>query len=364
MKKCLIVMGYMSYGGVQKSLINFLEVIKDKADIEVLLWGRTKNEIPLPQWVKIINIPTVKSVRATLRENGLISRSFVLSCLGVMRNKRWKAMPRMKKHYDIAIAYSQVGFPKYYVIDRVDAKKKYAFYHHGAYEFSNTIKEWDKEYYPKYDKVFAVSEHIKELLKKELSADIKFDVIPNYIDIDKVSKLGEESCEEMLNAKGFKILTVGRLSVEKNIIKCIEVAKELHALGLDFIWFIAGDGDQKELIVQKIKEYGLTTRVVLLGNVLNPYKYMKNCDLYAQFSVYEADPITLKEVLVFNKRMVLSDIEAFNYYKNLYRNISICEEDVKRTAELIIEKVSSEIEENTLDSLNKKFKEKINDIIG
>jgi hypothetical protein len=52
---------------------------------------------------------------------------------------------------------------------------------------------------------------------------------------------------------------------------------------------------------------------MLLGNVLNPYKYMNNCDLYAQFSVYEADPITCKEVLVFNKRMVLSNIDAFNY---------------------------------------------------
>ena len=357
-------MGKMSFGGVQKSLISFMDYIKEDVDIDLLLWGRAENEIPIPSKINIINIPTVKSIREVIRSDGFFSRATLLSSLGLLKRKRWIATPRLKKKYDIAIAYTNVGFPKYYVIDKVVAEKKYAFYHHGVYEFPMQIKKWDEEYYPKYDKVFAVSEHIKEVLMNELSADIKFDVIPNYIDLDKILGMGEEVCEEMLNAKGVKILTVGRLSVEKNIIKCIEVAKELKDKEVSFTWFIAGDGDQKELISKKIEEYGLTNRVTLLGNVLNPYKYMKNCDLYAQFSAYEADPITPKELLVFNKRMVLSDIEAFNYLKNLYKNISICEEGGNRTAELIIEKLSSEVEVNDLDNLNKNFINKTKEIIG
>jgi hypothetical protein len=35
-----------------------------------------------------------------------------------------------------------------------------------------------------------------------------------------------------------------KIVCRKNVIQCIEVAKELNALGLDFVWFIAGGGDQ------------------------------------------------------------------------------------------------------------------------
>ena len=354
----------MTSGGIYKSLCYFVSFLKDIVDIDLMIWSREKNEMPLPDGVHILNIPTAKSVRASMKKDGVFSMAFFLSCLGALRKKRWRVMPRLKEQYDIAISYTNGGYPKYFVIDKVSARKKYSFYHNGAYKVSDQIKELDEEYYPKFDKIFAVSRHVKELLLKELSSEIIFDVIPNFIDYKKIVKLGEEVCSEMSSVKGSKILTVSRLSVEKNILKCVDVARVLKTRGVDFTWFIAGDGDQRELIAKRIEEYSLSDNVILLGNVLNPYKYMRNCDLYAQFSVFEADPITLKEVLAFNKLMVLSDIEAFDCYKRQFGNISLCENDVEKTAELIIDNLSKRATLNRLDAINDEFKEKIKDIIG
>lgn len=356
-------MGYMSYGGIQRSLVDFLTAIKDKADIDLLLWGRTNNEVPLPEWVNIINVPTVKSVRAALKENGLFSFAFILSCLGVLRKKRWNAMPKLKKHYDIAIAYPQVGYPKYYVIDRVNADKKYTFYHHGAYEFTGKLKEWDKEYYPKYDKVYCVSKHVQEFLEDSLQVKISYDIFPCGLNVEKILKNGEEPCLEFANAKGIKILTVARLSPEKNVAKCIEVAEKLKQDGVDFTWLILGDGELCCGLEQAILEKGLQDYVFLLGNQENPYKYMKNCDVYTQFSQFEACPITIQEAGVFSKPMVLSDITAFQNMQRTLNNIVLYDkvEDVANAIKNIKEK---NIVENDITLFNQTFLQKIEEIFA
>ncbi|MBE5744189.1 MAG: glycosyltransferase [Clostridiales bacterium] len=360
-KKCLIVMGYMSYGGIQKSLIDFLDAIKDKVDVDLLLWGRTQDEMPLPSWVNVIKVPTVKSVRASLREDGLFSRSFILSCLGTLRKKRWQVMGKLKKHYDVAIAYPQVGFPKYYVIDRVSADKKYAFYHHGAYEFSGKIKEWDKEYYQKYDKLFCVSKHVQSILDKEFNVSINYDVLPCGINMDAILEKGKEPCQAFDNASGIKILTVARLSTEKNLEMGLEIAHRLVEDNVEFTWLILGEGDLRSSLEQKIAENNLCDKVFLLGNQSNPYKFMKNCDVYAQFSKFEADPITVKETAIFSKPMVLSNITAFQNTQNAVNNVTLC--DTVEQAVTEIENISNkQIFQNDLSKINEMFLEKVEEI--
>lgn len=352
-------MGYMIYGGVQKSLITLLDNLKGKVDVDVLLWGRAKEEMVLPDWVRILRVPTVKSVRAALRENGVLSKDFVLSCLGVLRKKRWTVMPKLKQHYDIAIAYPQNGFPKYYVIDCVEADKKYAFYHHGAYEFTGQLKEWDKEYYPKYDTVYCVSQHTQRLLEETLGTEIHYDVMPNYLNIEDILEKGEEPCEELENARGLKILTVARLSPEKNLLKGLEVAALLQKRGVEFSWFIVGGGEQYAELAQEIEKKGLQQSVFLLGVRSNPYKYMKNCDVYAQFSEFEADSITIKEVAVFHKPLVLSNIVAFQRAQEWINNITLCD-TVDEMAAAIIQTKS--IQANDFMAVNRVFMQKLKEV--
>ena len=70
------------------------------------------------------------------------------------------------------------------------AKKKYAFYHHGAYVFLEKIRKYDLEYYQQYDKVYAVSDGVKNLLLKTFPELHNISVLPN------TAQPGEESAAD------------------------------------------------------------------------------------------------------------------------------------------------------------------------
>ena len=119
----------LNMGGSQKSLLAFLHYIERFCDVDVLVWQKKEREIlTLPDTVKRIYIPGGVSVRASVKRYGINSREFVYSVLGAFYKKRWLARPRIKKDYDIAIAFTDLTDLKYYVIDKVNARNKYAFY--------------------------------------------------------------------------------------------------------------------------------------------------------------------------------------------------------------------------------------------
>lgn len=349
-KKIFIAINSLEFGGIQKSLVDFIYYLKDKSEIDLFVWDKKNANVVLPEFVNVLKISAVKSVRRALQENGFFSFIFFKSLCACFFKKRWHFIPSPSKKYDIAIAYSHVGALKYYIIDKVSAKQKFAFYHHGAYVFDNRIRLLDIEYYRKYDVVFTVSQHIQDMLKKELAADIEFAVLPNLIDIETIKKMGEENCSQMLLGNGKKILTVGRLSEEKNISKVLEVCKELKYKGFRFHWYIVGDGPQKYDLLSYINQNSLEDVCTLCGSQANPYKYMQACDLYVQLSKYEAQPITIQEVAVFGKPMVLSKISGFESFAAYLNNILLVEGDASYIADCIMHESLSE--QDNLDMIN------------
>ena len=317
----LIAIDSLVMGGIQKSLLTLIHYMKDICDMDVLVWHRREPEdLQLPDYVNRIYVPSIESVRSAFRNYG-ISKELGLSCLNVFRKKRWLILPRLEKQYDVAIAYSHVSSLKYYLIDKVSAKRKYAFYHHGSYDYDGIIKLYDSEYYPKYVKVFAVSDFAKSVLTEALPDLTNVYVLPNLLDIEYIEELAEEPCPEFPNDSRLKLLTVGRLSPEKNPLEIAETAVLLENCGINYIWIVVGDGDLFNDLAVAIERNGLNRKVVMAGNQLNPYRFMKKCDVYLQFSKFEADSLTVKEAAVFNKHMVLSNIPRFRKLQTILHNI-------------------------------------------
>ena len=362
--KCFIAIGHLRFGGIQKSLLSFLEYVLPFAEVDLLVWDNV-GELKLPKGVNLLNTPTVKSVKYSIKRHGLFSKFTFYSALGCLTKKRWKVLPKIKKRYDVAISYTNGGVGKYFVIDKVNARKKYTFFHNGAYEEKGNYKIWDSEYYAKYDKVFAVSEHIKQILISELGGNINFDVCPNLINFESIKEQGQEPCEIMDSFNGLKILSVGRLAPEKNPLIIPEIAKVLKQKSVNFKWFIVGAGDMSSEIQSLINKNGLESNVVLCGGQLNPYKFMSRCDIYAQFSNYEADPITAKEVSVFNKKMILSDIESFRYLEKQLKNVYICSKDQAEIVDKIQSLIGVETQSNNdLSFINQLPENKIKEIFN
>lgn len=334
-KKIFIAINSLEMGGIQKSLVSFLNYIEGKAEVDLLVWEKDTGVV-IPEWINILDIPTTHSVSKSIHKFGLFSRESIVSLVAYLKKSRWKTVASPRKKYDIAIAYSQVGISKYYVIDKVKAEKKFALYHNGAYTFDDNIRKLDQQYYPKYTGVFAVSEHIKEMLRQKISSEINFMVLHNLIDVKTIQAKGLENCDEMGDYGGLKILTVGRLSSEKNPLKIIEVCKGLRKRQVDFRWYVVGDGPLRQEAAQKIQEENLADVCLLCGTQTNPYRFMNSADVYVQLSEYEAEPITIQEVSVFGLPMILSDIDGFQRYSKIFDNITLVGTDTQSIGEKII----------------------------
>ena len=354
-QQVLVAVDELEIGGIQKSLLAFIQFIEKYCEVDVLVWYTRDSEmLVLPDYVKRIHVPGTYGVRMSYRKYGLRSLELFYAVLGAKRKKRWLAFPRLKKNYDIAIAFSNASCLKYYVIDKVTAKRKYAFYHHGAYCFSDSIRILDQEYYPKYDRLFAVSDYVKRVLAGALPNVNNVSVLPNRINLEEIQQGGELPCPEFSKDDRIRLLTVIRLNRDKNPLQIIETAKVLRDRNAAFQWIIVGDGHLHGEVKSKIAEYKLEENVILAGYQINPYRFIRNCDIYVQLSILEADSCTVREAAYFNKHMILSDIPRFRDCQKEFKNIHICG-STSEVAEAIIRLSDETIEINDLNAINKRI---------
>jgi glycosyltransferase involved in cell wall biosynthesis len=103
------------------------------------------------------------------------------------------------------------------------------------------------------------------------------------------------------------ILTVGRLVTAKGYEKAIEVANLLKNSGYKFRWFGIGEGPERKGLQKLIEEYELNDYFILLGKKINPYIYMKNCDIYVQTSIKEGFGLTVSEAKILKRPIVCTN---------------------------------------------------------
>ena len=102
-----------------------------------------------------------------------------------------------------------------------------------------------------------------------------------------------------------------------------------------------GDGSLRPQLEQAINNLGLNEQVILLGAKVNPYPYMKNCDVYVQTSFTEAYCITVKEASIFDQFIVTTDFSSVEEQIDDGRNGLIAEKTAESLAEKIREALNS-----------------------
>lgn len=105
---------------------------------------------------------------------------------------------------------------------------------------------------------------------------------------------------------GVKILTIGRFSPPKKIEGIPHICAEMEQMGVNFKWYVIGYGPDDE-IQAALDRYQMRHRMVLLGKKINPYPYIKACDIYVQPSIYEGKSVTVREAQMLYKPVVITD---------------------------------------------------------
>lgn len=333
-KKILITSFDMEIGGVERSLINFLNSFDyDKYNLDLLLYshsGEFLNLIP-----KISNLLPENKVYSTIRKsigNIIKSRKYsmalsrlkakYMSKLGKRKGfddtyqmqLMWKycknRFPKVEKKYDIAISYL---WPHDFVAEKVKASKKIAWIH-TDYSKISPDRELDLEVWNKYDYIIAVSNDcMNSFLKIYPSLKFKTVVIENITSPTFIKFMSKQFSVKDYKKSSFNLLSVARFSYAKGIDLAIEALKILKDRGYkDIKWYVVGYGGDETILKELVKKYSLEDNFIFLGKQTNPYPFMKECDLYVQPSRYEGKAVTVTEAQILNKPVLITNYDTAN----------------------------------------------------
>ena len=151
------------------------------------------------------------------------------------------------------------------------------------------------------DYIITLTEEDKNNYLNNLKIKGKIDYIYNPMENEKSG-----NCN--INSK--QIVSVGRLTYQKGFDILIDVANDVLKKNPDYKWLILGDGEDKEKLENKIKEYNLEERLILKGKVSNVEDYYKNSALYVMTSRFEGLPMTLLEAKNFKLPIVSFDCQT------------------------------------------------------
>lgn len=315
-KKILFINRYFEVGGIQSSLINMANSLCEEYDVDILAYypeGSLKDRLDSrvniiePSWrLKALGMSSLKD---TLRSRNLFI--FLFRLFGTLWSRMFDnklpvslAVKHQKKlsGYDLAIAYRTEtrkelvisGYAR--VLDKcVDAKTKAVWVHCDAQKI-NVSKEFNKEFYSCADKIVGVSKSVMKIFES-VYPDFtdKTDYCYNFMNYGEIlSKSNEKQAVSYPDNK-FICFSACRLSEEKGIVRAIKAFSPVLKKHEDVLWYIAGDGPERENVESIIKEENLENRIILLGRQSNPYPYMKNSDLYLSLSYHEAAPMVYME---------------------------------------------------------------------
>lgn len=169
--------------------------------------------------------------------------------------------------------------------------------------FANRLSHFlIKNFSNKTDAVFAPTESTKEYLRNVgVSRYIK--VMPTGIDLDDYQIAEEEISalkSEFIDDKEYLLLTVARLSKEKNLYFLMDGIKRLKEKNnLSFKLLIIGEGSEKENLEEYIKENNLDGNVEMIGAVdfREMSKYYMAADLFVFASTSETQGMVLLEAM-------------------------------------------------------------------
>ncbi|WP_209480583.1 glycosyltransferase [Virgibacillus litoralis] len=335
MKKRIVFMVInMNIGGTEKALLNMIsEMPKEMYDITILMlekYGGFLGSIPdnvhveyISEYPKIkdaVNKPP-KQVALTQFKQGKLIKGIAFSLITILSKvtKRksifFKYLLRnvsgLKNEYDVAVAYAgPMDLISYFVAEKIKAEKKVQWIHFDITKIGFDKKFMDK-IYQQFDKIFVVSnegEHKFSTLFPQYN--YKTSTFNNVLATANVLKLADEGRGFEDDFTGVRILTVGRLSKEKGQDLIIPVLADLKKSGFNVKWYCIGEGKTRLEYEQLIKAYGLENDFILMGSKVNPYPYMKQCDVYVQPSRYEGLCITVMEAKCLKKPIVTTNFNG------------------------------------------------------
>lgn len=317
-KRLLFYNGSLRMGGIERVMIDVLQGLdKDKIDITLVIEDGIKElnvfEKDVPKEIKIIYLKPEQLIKKTENYKNKRKKSFYSKIMYnlMMKYEEWIKKKKLKEvainNYDVIIDFD-MGLSKY--IDYFKCDKKIAWIHSSIpnwYKRKDRIRRLGNRL-KKYDKVVAICDEMKEETAK-LYPFLKNKLIRIYnpISFDRILKASEEKINNPLINEKYIISIMRLTEYSKDFDTLIKAWTILKNKNINIKLFILGDGPDREKILGKIRSANLEDRIILLGNIGNPYPWIKNAKLLVHSSKYEGFGVVLVEGLILNKIVISSN---------------------------------------------------------
>lgn len=272
-KKVLFIMAPLLLGGTEVAFVNMMKQLPITADeVDVCL---LKKGGPLYHYLRS------DVSRVTLQE-------------------------ARKKQYDVVVAYAPWINPSLWM-HSIAAKKRVQWLHTDFATMrwipAVLMPQYRKRYAKKIDQFVCVSTGAKKnFCRRYPSYAGRTCVIQNIIDAETLRSRAEEPITDMpVHPNVPTIVSIGRLSIEKGFDRAIRAAKLLKDAGIDFRWYIIGEGIERAALQKSIRRKGLQAEVTLLGARKNPYPYLKRADLFVSTAFSEGFSLVIAEAKILRK---------------------------------------------------------------
>lgn len=389
MKKVLFVANTLQIGGAERILVNVIKNIdKTKYDVTVLAlvdYGVLVDEIKSINGIKYIGGFKGIFNKTKLNEKSLfykLENKIMIKKLkkyaNKLKNNAEKYYPLfVKDEYDVEIAFLEGRVSKFVSCSTNKKSKKISWIHTDITGITpeNFIDEQDElKSYGKFDKVVCVSSGVRDKFIEKTGLQKNIIVQTNPIDSNNILKLADMELDFKKENNDIIVCAVGRLEPVKGFDRLLEVHKRLINEGIIHkIWFV-GDGKERVNLENYVKNNNLNDSVTFFGYQKNPYKYIKNADIYICSSYVEGLSSTALEAAILQKTIISTDCPGMKeIFGENNENALIVENDINGIYEGLKELLTNkEIREKLQENIkiqSKRFNlettmNEIQDIIG
>lgn len=317
MKKVGLFISGMNKGGAERVVSRLTNILKNDFDIYLILFEDTYNEYNFSG--TLINM----DIKATNKKYD----KPILLC------KRIKKLKQIKKEYNLDVVISFLDSPNIVnILSKVDkCKNIVSIRNYSKNENKNSVlgKLTDfaiKILYNKADRIIPVTKLIAQNYEEDYGINKdKISVIYNPYDIDEIQELSNECIQSEYNdffRTGKIFISVGRHMYQKGFWHLIKSFKLVHEEYKDTKLVIVGRHNDDNKMQTLINDLGLNESVLLVDQQENPFKFIKNSDIYVMSSLFEGFPNSMVEAMACGCPIISTDCKS-GPREILYKNADI-----------------------------------------
>lgn len=292
MTKVLFLIPNLAHGGAEKVLVNLANNMdKTKFDVTV----QTLFDVGVNRQYLNSDVKYIGGFNRMPRGNTYVMKLF-------SPEKLYKHF--IRDNYDIIVSYLE-GPTARIVSGCTNPNTKLVSWIHckmdnpaiGAVGFRNF--EEAKKCYNKFDNTVCVSKWVMDYFSKTFEFQKPIQVLYNTIETDKILEKSVEPVDDIkFDDDCVNICSVGKLTALKGFDRLLNIHKKLLDDGVKNKVYLFGIGEEEGSLKKTAQNLGVGNTFQMVGYRTNPYKYVKNCDLYVCSSHSEGFSTSVTESLI------------------------------------------------------------------